>query len=88
MNNSSNQQRDAKSLTNEEFLIQTDAFTNNYINMCNDADNKSDPPFIDQCVDLLVSPWYAYCNMPVYHDKLEFCKNGKLEGYLKKHGKL
>ncbi|MGN6623158.1 MAG: hypothetical protein ACTHKK_03360 [Candidatus Nitrosocosmicus sp.] len=75
-------------MTTEEFLIQTDAFTDDLINKCNNADTTFDLPFVNQCETLLVSSWYTYCKDPGYHDKLDFCKNGKLEGYLKKDNKI
>jgi hypothetical protein len=83
-----NQQENAKALSTEEFLIKTDAFTDREINRCNDWEKTSDQQLIQRCEELLLSSWITYCKTPVYHDKLDFCKNGKLEDYLKKHDRL
>lgn len=79
-------QNPLQGLTDEEFLQGTDAFYHQHIDRC---DKKSpEDAKSTGCNRLMESGWNTFCHNSPYHDKQDFCKNGKLEGYLKKHGLL
>ncbi len=81
-------QRNAEVYADEDTKAKINEFTDKRIDRCNDLDNPFDPRHKKECVDILLHTSHTYCQSRVYHDKLDFCKNGKLEGYLKEHGKL
>ena len=80
--------RVARSLTTEEFLIKTDKFLDEHVSRCNNYDLTGDQAGTPLCINLLKNSWLTLCAPHVYHDKLDTCKNGKIETYLKKHGGL
>ncbi len=77
----------AQGISTEEFLKHTDAFLDKSVNSCSNPKLTDEQFEIDSCLRIAESQWHYFCKTH-YHDKLDTCKNGKLENYLKEHGEL
>lgn len=58
----------------KEALIRMDAALNHLVDVCTEQ----------YCIYELENAWYDSCL--TWYDKLDTCKNGKLEGFLNSHG--
>lgn len=63
------------------YLTETDAYLNNLVDRC----SKETVYYLKaDCTQLIEDAWHIDCSMD--YDKLDTCKNGKIENFLKSHG--
>ena len=67
-------------------LTKLDASMDNYVSVCSNPENVPLQSDRKICNDDLEDLWYEQCGR--HYEKLDICKNGKLENYLKEHGLL
>ena len=65
--------------TLDDKLRNMDAAMDHLVNVCEKETYKS------MCLDTLEDAWWIDC--AEWHDKLDTCKNGKVENLLKSHGR-
>jgi len=66
--------------TFEDKLVRLDAAMYHLVNVCEKETYES------VCLDSLEEAWWIDCSE--FYVKLDTCKNGKIENFLKSHGRL
>jgi len=65
----------------KHYLVETDAYLNRLVDKCTKETDFNEKVY---CTNLIEDAWWFDCSMD--YDKLDTCKNGKIENFLKEKG--